>query len=110
MAGAKAYAAKLAISPMATKGFMIVSSQQRRQTCWGSPTRNNTSPPDRTLQIREPFTLKAMSFGRMHQPLYRRKPVSTLGPYISQLGRCFSRCPGASLILRSEFEADEPFW
>lgn len=67
IAGAKAYAAKLAISPRTTAGQLISLALEQKPR--KPRTSDNTSPPQRTFQIRETVSLKAMSFGRLHQTL-----------------------------------------
>lgn len=51
MAGAKAYAAKLATSPMATVGFRQLSSRSLLDVIAAIRTCSDSTPPYRTFEI-----------------------------------------------------------
>lgn len=71
MAGAKAYAAKLAASPMATAHIQdSVSIYSLEGVPWSlKRTRSNPTPPDWTFQVRETLAFETMSLGGVHQSL-----------------------------------------
>lgn len=75
IAGANAYAAKLATSPMATRTHSVSLSFYSNRQGLPSHTCNNTAPPDGTLQIGKPLAFKPMSFRGLHQTLPANRSV-----------------------------------
>ena len=68
IAGAKAYAAKLATSPIPTaKKTLSPLSLPVNGTV--DCTCKDTTPPNRTLEVREAFSFETVSLRRLHQPL-----------------------------------------
>jgi hypothetical protein len=80
MAGAKAYAAKLKISPQTTAHSVVstcrclLPGEGVKQQ--GARTADDASPPHRALQIYKPVTLEAMTLLGMHQSLISQKSRS----------------------------------
>jgi hypothetical protein len=73
--GAKAYAAKLATSPITTAWCEQVAGgaeDGRRRTC------DDAGPPNGTLEICEAVSFKAMLLARLHQAFFRNDKTRSL--------------------------------
>ena len=83
IAGANAYAAKLAISPRATAKIRQHFPSLLRHELW--PTCNHACPPYWVLEISETFTLKTRPICSLHQPLLDMSV--SIGPECRRRGR-----------------------